>query len=135
MSKILRLTDRINLEIGDITFVLAPLSYYQKQEIASCTRIVNGEETFDLMRAQFLYIKNGLKEVKGVTGFDDNPYELEFEGDILTDNCVSEIMNLEQREKLNIAAWQLLNGIKDLTDPVTGEELEGVKLEVKSQGK
>lgn len=129
MSKILRMSDRLHLKIDDITFVIAPLNYFRKQELASCTKIVKGEEHFDLVKSQALYIKYALKEVIGLKNYDDSDYELEFEGDCLTDDCVSEILNLEQREKLNISAWQLLNGVKEL------ENVEGVELEVKSSGK
>lgn len=135
MAKILRMSDRIHLKIDEITFVLAPLNYYQKQEIAGCTKMDGGNEVFDLLKAQFTYIKYGLKDIIGIEDYDGNKYELEFNGDELTENCVSEIMNLDQREKLTVSAWQLLNGVKELTDPVSGEPLEGVELEVKSQGK
>ena len=135
MATILRMTDRINLKIDEVTFIIAPLSYQRKQELASCTKIVNGEEHFDLLKSQALYIKYSLKDVKGITDVDGKDYELQFEGDCLTDDCVSEILSLEQREKLNIASWQLLNGLNDLKDPVTGDKLEGVELEVLSQGK
>lgn len=122
------MSDRIHIKIDDITFVIAPLNYLRKQELAECTKLQDGKETFDLLKAQIYYIKYALKEVKGIKNYDGSDYELEFEGDCLTDNCVSEILNLEQREKLNIVAWQQLNGIKEL------EDVEGVELEVKTSG-
>jgi len=138
MSKILRLSDRINLKIGDITFVLAPFSTERKQELASCTKIENGEETYDLLKAQIIYIKNSVRDVKGLETYSGDEYTLEFEDEEktkLTDDCVSELMNLEESSKLTTAAWQLINGIKELKDPISGEKLEGVELEVKPQGK
>jgi len=135
MSKILRLTDRIKLTIGDVVFTIAPLNHHQKINLSNCTTVKNGEDHYDLLRAQALYLKYGVKGVEGVVGYDDQPYVLSFEGDELTDDCVSEILGLEQRGKLTTAAWQLLNGVKDLVDPVTGEKLDGVSLEVLSRGK
>lgn len=135
MAKILKLSDRLKLKIGEITFTLAPLSFSQKQELASCTKTVKGEDHFDLLKAQVLYLKYGLKNVEGLECYDGSDYALEFEGDVLTDNCVSEIINLEEKEKLTTAAWQLLQGVKELRDPITGEELEGVELKVVSEGK
>jgi len=132
MTKILRLKDRLKLKIDDVTFKLAPLSHLQKQELAGCTKMQNGEEIFDLTRAQALYIKYSLKDIDGVEDYSGEKYELEFDGDVLTDDCVSEVFNLEQREKLNIAAWQLVQGVQELKDPVTGKPLEGVDLEVES---
>lgn len=135
MAKILKMSDRIHLKIDEITFVIAPLSYMQKQELASCTKIIKGEEHYDLLRAQALYIKYGLKDVIGIEDYDGNEYKLEFEGDYLSDNCVSEVLSLDQRTTLTTSAWQLLNGIQELKDPITGEKLEGVELEVKSEKK
>lgn len=132
MSKILKMTDRIALTIGDVTFKVAPLSFLQKQELANCTKMNGGDEIFDLVRAQAMYIKFALKDIQGVEDYAGKKYELTFDGDVLSDDCVSEVLNLEQREKLNIAAWQLLQGIQDLKDPVTGEPMQGVELEVES---
>lgn len=132
MAKILRLKDRIKLTIGEVTFKIAPLSYLQKQKLAGCTKMQDGKEIYDLARAQAMYIKFALKDIEGVEDYSGNKYELSFEGDELTDECVSEIFHLEEREKLNIAAWQLIQGVQDLKDPVTGEALEGVDLEVES---
>ena len=132
MAKILKIKDRVKLIIGEVTFTLSPLNYMQKQDLAECTRIIDGNEVFDLLRAQVFYIKHALKGIEGVEDYNGDKYELEFENDSLTDECVSEILCLEEKEKLTISAWQILNGIKDLVDPVTGKKLAGVKLEVKS---
>jgi len=132
MAKILKIKDRVKLIIGEITFTLAPLNYLQKQELAECTRVVDGEETFDLLKAQVYYIKHSLKAIDGVEDYEGNSYELEFENDALSDDCVSEILCLEEKDRLTISAWQILNGIKELIDPTTGKKLDGVKLEVVS---
>jgi len=132
MAKILKIKDKVKLTIGDVIFTLSPLNYMQKQELAECTRIVDGSEVFDLLKAQVYYIKHALKAVDGIEDYNGDKYELEFENDSLTDECVSEILCLEEKEKLTVAAWQILNGIKDLVDPVSGKKLAGVKLEVKS---
>ena len=133
MAKIQRLSDRIKLTIAEVVFTIAPLNFMQKQELAECTKMQGGEEVFDLLKAQVMYIKYALKDIEGVEDYNGKKYELEFENDQLTDNCVSEILCLEEKEKLTIAAWQLLNGISGLKDPVTGKELEGVELEVVSK--
>ena len=135
MAKILRLSDRIKLTIGEVVFTIAPLNYFQKIELSNCTMIRNGEDHYDLLLAQSLYLKYGIKGMTGVKDCDGNDYELEFKGDELTDECISEILHLEQRNKLTTAAWQLLNGIQELADPLTGKKLKGVKVEVVSSGK
>lgn len=130
MARILRLRDRVNLQIGEVKFTLAPLSHFQKQELAECTRIKDGEEIFDLTKAQALYIKYSLKGIDGVENYDGTKYELEFENGALTDDCVSEVLCIEQKKELLTAAWQILNGIQELIDPVTKKPLEGVDLSV-----
>ena len=130
MAKILRLTDRVSLKLGDVTFILSPLSNDRKLEIGSCTSTVKGEQVFDHGRAQHLYIKHSLKEVRGLEEYDGSTYELEFEGECLSDDCVSEIFMLEQKEKLMVIAWQLLNGIPAKIYGTDDKILKGVKLEV-----
>lgn len=135
MAKILRMKDRVSIKIGSVTFTLAPLNKMHKVGLTQCTRIVKGEETYDLLGAQCYYLKHSLKDVKGLKTYDNEDYELEFEGDCLTDDCVSEILNIGQYSKLTIAAWQILDGIAELKDPITGEKLEGVTLKVIPGGK
>lgn len=90
-----------------------------------------GEETIDLVRTQFLYIKYGLKGIEGIEDYDGKPYELEFEGDHLTDQCVDELFNFNQKDDFINIAWQLFNGMPDkIIDPQTGKQMKGVKLEV-----
>lgn len=130
MTQILRMNDRITLKIGDITFYLAPLNHGHKMQLTSMTKVVKGEEIYDFLGAQAYYIKHGLKDVEGIETYDGEKYELQFEGNELTDDCVSEILNLEQKSLLTTAAWQLLEGVKDLIDPITQEKLEGVEMKV-----
>lgn len=123
------MSDRIKVTIGDISFLLAPMNYMQKQEIVGCTTISSGSETFDLGKAQFIYLKYSVKGVDGLKNYDGSDYELEFEGDNLTDNCVSELFNIAQRDKLTTAAWAILNGISE------DEAIDGVLIEVQTEGK
>lgn len=129
MAKLLKMSDRIKLTVGEIVFTIAPLSYQQKQELADCLRIDGGDEIKAVLASQALYIKYALKDVSGIEDYDGNEYKLRFDGDVLTDDCVSEIMSLEEKANLTSAGWQIINGIRDLKDPVTGKEMKGVKLE------
>jgi hypothetical protein len=129
------MSDRINLKIGSVTFVLAPLNYLRKQEISACTRLVAGEEHFDLLKAQATYLKYAVKDIIGLTNYNGDEYKPELQGDCLTEDAVSELLNLDQRSDLTTCAWQILNGIQELTDLETGKKMEGVELEVVSQKK
>lgn len=136
MAKILRMSDRINFKIGDVEFVMSPLSNDKKIELAQCMSLKSGLQEYDLLKAQHLYVKYGLKEVRGLEDVDGNAYELEFEGDYLSDDCVSEIFYLKEKNLFMTAAWQMLNELNDkLIDPVTNKELKGVKINVESAKK
>jgi len=127
----MRQTDRIRISVGKTVFIVSPLTQIQKIEISECTKIdLNGEMVYDLTRAQTLLIKYGLKGIEGVTDGDDEPYSLTFENGVLSDECLSEVFTLEERNLYIQAAWQCLNSIPDkLTDPVNGKKLKGVALE------
>lgn len=134
MSRILRMSDRLKITCGDVEFVVAPLSFGHKREIGSCTKVVNGEEQVDLAEAQYLLLKYGLKDVKGLKDYSGEEYKLEFDGDYLTEDCISELYNCEEKSKFMIAAWQCMNSIPEkIVDPSTNKQLKGVKLEVMSR--
>lgn len=133
MAKILRQSDRISLTIGDVKFKIAPLSYEQKKEVANCTYYKDGQSRYDVMGAQSLLLKYGLKEVDGIEDLSGEKYELEFdENNILTDECLSEIFNLDQRSKLMESFWILFNGMpsENVLKDENGNVVEGVEIEV-----
>jgi len=130
MIKILRLTDRVKLKVSGVTFYLAPLSNEKKIEISSCTTTVAGEMVTDLARAQHLYIKYSLKDIHGVETYSGDPYKLIFEGDNLTDDCVSEVFNLAQKEELMYIAWQILSGLPEKITGIDDKPVKRTALEV-----
>lgn len=125
MPKILRLKDRVKLKTGDVVFTIAPLNQLQKTEIVACTETKGGSDMINLTKASALYIKYSVKDMKGVKDFNDKEYELEFDdsGD-LTDDCVSELMTLDEKNVLIQSSGAFIHGIGDI------EKLEGVEVEV-----
>ena len=125
------MTDRFKIKLGELEFILAPASYFVKKEISEATRISGGKTVFDLGKAQYLYIKHCLKDISGIQDMDGEPYKLQFEGDTLTDECVSEIFNIPVKEQMMVICWQFLNEVPDkIIDPITKEELQGVQLDI-----
>lgn len=131
MSKILKMSDRLKIKVGEVEFLIAPLNQLQKIEITECTKIdKSGNEVFDFIRAQTLLVKYGLKGISGVVDDDGEEYKLEFEGDHLTDDCVSEVFTIKEKEKYVTSHFQCLNEFPDkLVDPFTGKKYQGVALE------
>lgn len=130
MIRVLRMSDRIKIKLDELTFYLAPLSNAKKMEISGCTMIKNGEPVYDVGKAQALYVKYSLKKVEGLKDYHGEDYELEFEGDALTDDCVSEIFTIEESPRLMHCAWSVLNGVPDKITDDNGNPLQGVALEV-----
>jgi hypothetical protein len=122
MNKILKMSDRIKMKIGDVTFTLAPFSYEHKMEMSDCTKIVAGEEVIDVFKTKTLMLRYGLKGIDGV-----GDYKLSFtEEGYLTDDCISEVLYLEQSTKMLQACYEIHNGIPEDNKLLT----QGVALEV-----
>ncbi len=130
--KIYKSTDRIPVQIGELVFKLAPLSYIQKMEIYSLQTKVGGASIEDAAKAAFLAIKYSLKEVIGLeSAVDGSVYELEFEDDskkALKDDCVSDIFSLEEKNTLITCMFKFIESIpKEIVDS-EGKPLAGVKI-------
>ena len=92
-----------------------------------------------LFGAKILGIASGVRRVvlfgnqRIAEAIEESPYdeyELEFDGDCLTDDCVSDVFTLPQKNDLVSCAWQILNGIPDKILNNNGEPMQGVALEV-----
>ncbi len=129
MMKILKNTDRVKIDIGDVTISISPLSFNQKTEIqkymieAASGKIESG------MKGAKLAIQYAVKSIDGVEDVDGNKYELELDNDILTDECIEELLNSEINNELSLICINLLSGIpKEFIDPATNKPLEGVSI-------
>ena len=122
------MSDRITLDIKGVTFKLSPLSFAQKGEIHACTQMNGGVEEQDTIRMTFLAVKYTVKEVKGIIDSNDNEYELVFEGESLSDECVNDLLNLEICQEVGIAALNFLNGVPVKICDQFQKEIPGVEL-------
>jgi hypothetical protein len=128
MSKILRLKDRVNVKIDDVSLKLSPLSYLQKMEIQDYMIEASSGDMKAAMKGAALAIKYCVKHIDGVEDYSDKKYELSFDDSgHLTDECVDDLLNLRQSEKLMSVCATLLQGLPEgeLLHPVTGQPIEG----------
>lgn len=134
--KIYRATDRITLKIGELVFKLAPLSYYQKMELAQLGQVKGGEVIRNHRDATIKAVQYSVKAVEGLETCDDRPYELDFDSNgILTDTCVNELLNIEMSDKLIFSCFNMLEGLPSkIKNPATGKVVKGVEI-VKNEGK
>lgn len=119
-----RLTDRIPVKIGEVTFWISPLSHEQKITLMGFLRVRAGEEIQDSLRAAAYALKVSVKAVDGLTLADGSKYELSHEGNALTDDCVAELTQLTGADKLVAACAALANSIRE-------HKIEGVEIDLK----
>lgn len=115
-----------------VTFVFTQLDYFSRNKVATAsTAFKEGKLTLDVGLACFYNLKYALKEVKGLYNPDETPYTLEFEEglDELTDKCINELLALPFSDKIIYMARDLSSSIPNkITNPVTGEEIEGIEV-------
>ena len=131
MAVLLRKKDRIEVKIEDLKLKLAPLTFAAKMEIND---VLIGSKEGDLtasMKASKIAIGYAIKELEGIETIEGEKYELEFEGDKLSDECIDDLLNLELCPKLMVACTSLLSGIpSEIVDPATGKAMEGVEIKM-----
>lgn len=127
--RIYKTTDRIGIRIDDIQIKVSPLNFEQKTEIETHMRGFAAGDLKGAVRGMVLAIKYALKEISGVEDSEGQPYQLSFEGSFLTDECVSDLLNLDVGGKLSIVCSSFVPGIpKDFS-------LEGVEFVEKTDSK
>ena len=136
MAVILSMKDRIKLTLSDITFTLKPLSTMEQNEVSGHRKMEKGVEIEDLAMTSFAYIKYALKDISGVKMHNEEEYKLEFDGDYLTDDCVSEIFTLNLGAEFFHAVQSLRynDAKKKMTYFGTKKPLKDVKLEIIPHG-
>lgn len=126
--KIFKTTDRITIEIAGITLKLSPLTFAQKGEIHACSVLNGGVEEKDTIKMTFLAVKYTVKEIKGIIDSSGEEYQLEFEGDVLSSDCVNDLLNLEIASEVGISALNFLNGVPTQIRDQFQNNLKGVSL-------
>lgn len=126
MAVVHRKSDKIKVKIDDIVLTVSPLSQHQKNEIQS--RLVSGNMN-SVMEGAALALKCAIKGVSGIQDVEGNDYQLSFEDNHLSDECLDDLMNLEVQDKISSVCLGLIGGIpKEFINAETGEVLPGVKI-------
>jgi len=132
MLKVSRMSDR-KVKVGDYVFHLAPLSYTQKAEINSHVKVNNDIVTRDLEMSAYTVLKHSLKAIDGpIKQANGSDYELEFTCPnklTLSDDCLSEVLNIKWPADILFIANNLIDGIPEaILNPLTGEAIEGISI-------
>lgn len=125
--KIYRVTDKIPVKINSLEFKISPLSYLQKQEVQAEIMKAEMGQPMALMNAARIAVKYSVKEVSGIEDMDGNAYELEFDDSgVLSDNCVDDLLNCDQDQKLQVLCASLVQGVPQKLIGQDGKPIEGV---------
>lgn len=102
---------------------IRPLTYHEKSEISQM--MVDGK----VGKAAIEAVKVAVKDIKGVKDTKGNEYQLDFEGDKLSENTIDDLMNLEHSKKLILVCLNLLSTVpEEFIDDNTGKPIEGVSI-------
>ena len=135
MAKIYRSTDRVKIKITDddgsnpIIVTVAPLTHHQKTEIQNM--MLGGKSRGDLTsitKGIELSIKYSVKGVEGLTDMHGNDYKPSMEGDILSDESVSDLLNMDLSNKLIMVCSNLTSGFTSKFKDEKGTDLLGVEI-------
>ena len=128
MKRIYKRSDRIAVQIDDLTIKLAPLTFDQKNEIQQ--NMIDGAAKKDLAtmsRAVSLALKYAVRGISGVECSDGSKYELAYDdAGNLTDECIDDLLNLEQKDKLVLVCSALSRTIPSAFTDGEGHPLKGV---------
>ena len=134
MAILLRKSDRIKVQVEELELEIAPLSFAAKMEVNDVLVSAKPEDLSASMKASRIAIGHAIKSIKGIETLDGEAYELKFENEKLSDECIDDLLNLEVCPKLMIVCSSLLGWIpNEVINPATGKALEGV--EIKMPGK
>ena len=129
MARIYKTTDRIKVKIDDITVTLAPLEFNQKQEgQAMILRGQKQEDEHAITKGVIQFIKWSLKDIEGVEDSEGIPYKIKFHNNEVSDESISDLMNLEIHPKLMQVCSSLAITIPQVFLDQKGKPLKGVEL-------
>jgi len=132
--KILRVTDRVQVKIGEVTVSLAPLTMFQRQELLAHVEQSDGQDVNDIRKATVMALKYSVKDIEGIEDMDGNKYELSFGSDkCLTDDCVLELLNTEISDKMIHSSYSMIYGLPTEIKDHEGNKVEGVEVVVGKQ--
>lgn len=121
---IYRTSDRIPVQIGEVRFLISPLSFSQRSAIAQLSQLKAGTEHMDLSKIGKMTVRYAVKGVTGLKTSTGDDYVPDFEADgSLSDDSVEDILGLDLMPKLMTVCGKLMESISD-------HAIEGVKIDI-----
>lgn len=130
MAKIYKKSDKIRIQIGTgddaVILTVSPLGQHEKTEVQQMMGKSKGNVA-ESTKAIAYAMKHAIKAVEGLEDAQGAKYQLTMEGNILTDECVSDLLNMEFSGEVMIICSTLTNGVpKKFINPMTGKDMPEV---------
>jgi len=92
MAIIYKTTDEKRLKVGDVTFVIRPLSFSEKREAEA--KMSSGVAK-DIMDATILMLRYTIKSVEGIQYSDGSSFELKKRNGKVTEDAIKDLLGME----------------------------------------
>lgn len=130
--RIYKCSDLIEVKIDNISFYISPLSYLQKSQLQELMiKAANGDMEA-AMKAVVQSMKMSIKNIKGLTCFDEDNNEIEYKVELinneLSEDTVNDILNLPISNKVSTLCTSLMSGLSSKVCDPSGKPLEGVEI-------
>lgn len=121
--------DRIKISIRDIDLIIKPLSYKEKINWSNCISSNSGSQTENAISGLALLLKYCLKDIKGFTYSNGEPFVLEFDecGNI-TEDTIDSLLNLEISTDMTTVMYSLIKGVPTEITNSSGELIDYIKV-------
>lgn len=130
--RIYKTNQKIEVKVDDLSIFVSPLSVHQKMELQGLMMKAANNDMNAAMEAVVKALKMAVKDIKGVLTSDeegnDVDYELGFDGEELSDECVNDLLNMPCSNKISQICTSLLAGIPDKILGPDGKPLDGVSI-------
>lgn len=122
-----------NEVVSTVVYTLAPMSWAQKQEILSQSRMLSGSVVSDDARRAYLAIKYSVKGVEGLSWFDgetDVTFVPAFDvAGNLEEDSIEKLLNCQLTSAMTEYTKSLIGGVSQFViDPGTGLQMAGVRV-------
>ncbi len=137
MARVYKTSERIEVQIEDVTFWIKPLTFDEKKEVVSSTKREGGSVFADKYVIVKTALKKSVKKAKGLES-EDGEYELKFDDNgELKDSCIDDLANIPSigPKLVMIAGANAGDGLTETIMDENNQAVEGVKVFLKPRAK
>lgn len=119
--KILRTTDIVTLKHEELEVDFSPLRYDRALAVANESKIEGGNTVVDMVKQTALMIKYAVKDIRGLTDYDNNPVSIKAINGELSDDDTSTAISV-------LAKTPFISPISFISTSSTPKSYDGVDI-------